>query len=178
MRPEMLSSSTPYILEFPIFLRQQTHEVTNAAAGFQNVAGLEAQIGKPLIHGANYHRRGVERRQGGFPGGGVFVLRKQSFQLAIMGIGFLKELGQAAPAYILRENVLFIRRGQTVFRLPTCAAALWREHCDRNAQWERQYPDHSWRYDNFCGHLRQLRAGERGGEWAKKEAAPPRPHRP
>ena len=107
-----------YAVHFGIshILRQQTHEVTNAAAGFQNVAGLEAQIGKPLIHGANYHRRGVERRQGGFPGGGVFVLRKQSFQLAIMGIGFLKELGQAAPAYILRENVLFIRRGQTVFR--------------------------------------------------------------
>ena len=32
-----------------------------------------------------------------------------------MGVGFLEELGQAAPAYILGENVLFIRRGQTVF---------------------------------------------------------------
>lgn len=40
-----------YAVHFGIshILRQQTHEVTNAAAGFQNVAGLEAQIGKPLM---------------------------------------------------------------------------------------------------------------------------------
>ena len=55
-------------------LRQQAHEIANAAAGFQNVAGLEAQIGKALIHGPDHHRRGVERCQGGFPCGGVFVL--------------------------------------------------------------------------------------------------------
>ena len=97
------------------FLRKQTHKVANAAAGFQNVAGLEAQIGKNLIHGTNYNRRGVERCQGGFPGGGVFILGQQDFQLGVMGVGFLEELGQAAPAYILGENVLFIRRGQTVF---------------------------------------------------------------
>ena len=54
-------------------LRQQTHEVANAAAGFQDIAGLEAQIGQPLVHGPDHHRRGVERRKGGFPGGGVFI---------------------------------------------------------------------------------------------------------
>jgi len=55
-------------------LRQQTHKVSHAAAGFQNIAGLEAQIGQPLVHGPDHHRRGVERCQGRFPGGGVFVL--------------------------------------------------------------------------------------------------------
>ena len=123
MRPEMLSSSTPYILELPI-LRKQTHKVANAAAGFQNVAGLEAQIGKNLIHGTNYNRRGVERRQGGFPGGGVFILGQQDFQLGVMGVGFLEELGQAALAYILGENVLFIRRGQTVFGFQLCSSSM------------------------------------------------------
>lgn len=45
----------------------------------------------------------------------AFILGQQDFQLGVMGVGFLEELGQAAPAYILGENVLFIRRGQTVF---------------------------------------------------------------
>ena len=106
-----------HAVHFGIFhiLRQQTHEVAHAAAGFQNIAGLEAQIGQPLVHGPDHHRRGVERRQGGFPGGGVFVLGQQGFQLGIMGVGFLKELGQAAPADVLGENVLFIWCSQTVF---------------------------------------------------------------
>ena len=65
-----------HTVHFGIFhiLRQQTHEVAHAAAGFQDIAGLEAQIGQPLVHGPDHHRRGVERREGGFPGGGVFVL--------------------------------------------------------------------------------------------------------
>ena len=65
-----------HTVHFGIFhiLRQQTHEVAHAAAGFQDIAGLEAQIGQPLVHGPDHHRRGVERCQGRFPGGGVFVL--------------------------------------------------------------------------------------------------------
>ena len=65
-----------HTVHFGIFhiLRQQTHEVAHAAAGFQDIAGLEAQIGQPLVHGPDHYRRGVERCQGRFPGGGVFVL--------------------------------------------------------------------------------------------------------
>ena len=96
-------------------LRQQAHEIANAAAGFQDIAGLEAQIGQPLIHGPDHHRRGVERCQGRFPGGGVFILGQQGFQLSIMGVAFLKELGQTAPADVLGENVLFIWCSRTVF---------------------------------------------------------------
>ena len=33
-----------------------------------------------------------------------------------MGVGFLKELGQTAPAYIFSKDILFIWRGQPIFR--------------------------------------------------------------
>ena len=106
-----------HTVHFGIFhiLRQQTHEVAHIAAGFQDIAGLEAQIGQPVVHGPDHHRRGVERCQGRFPGGGVFILGQQGFQLGIMGVALLKELGQAAPADVLGENVLFIWCCQTVF---------------------------------------------------------------
>ena len=106
-----------HTVHFGIFhiLRQQTHKISHTAAGFQDIAGLEAQIGQPLVHGPDHHRRGVERRKGGFPGGGVFVLGQQGFQLGIMGVGFLKKLGQTAPAYIFSKDVLFIWCSQTVF---------------------------------------------------------------
>ena len=49
---KLLSNTTGYAVQFHTihmtsahFLRKQTHEVANATAGFQDIAGLEAQIG-------------------------------------------------------------------------------------------------------------------------------------
>ena len=94
---------------------QHTDKETDAAGRLQNVAGLEAHVFKRLINAANDRRRGIERGQGGFPRGGVFVLGQQSLQLAVPAVLFIEAVGKAAPAHITGEDFLFSRCRKAVF---------------------------------------------------------------
>ena len=92
--------------------RHSAYEVTNAAGGFEHSAALEAQVLKPLVHGAyNIYARimGIE---GACPGGLVFFRREQGLQLVIFlcpALFFcIKHRGEAAPPNVLGEGFLFL----------------------------------------------------------------------
>ena len=96
---------------------QHTEKIADTAGGFQNVALRETHLPQGGIDAADNHRRRVERRERGFTGGGVFGVRQQVFQLIVAWVLFVKEIGQTAPAHILRQHRLFLRCGAAVLRL-------------------------------------------------------------
>ncbi len=65
-------------------LRQHTNEVADTAGRFKDIALLKAHALHCLIDALDYHGRGVERRQGAFLSGGVFLRRQDGFQLQIL----------------------------------------------------------------------------------------------
>ena len=97
--------------------RQHTEEIADAAGRLQNVALREAHLPQGGIDAADDHRRRKERCQRGFAGGGVFGVRQQVFQLIVAWVLFVKEIGQTAPAHILRQHRLFLRCGGAVLCL-------------------------------------------------------------
>ena len=97
--------------------RQHTEKIADTAGRLQNVALREAHLPQGGIDAADDHRRRVERRERGFAGSGVFGVRQQVFQLIVAWVLFVKEIGQTAPAHILRQHRLFLRCGAAVLRL-------------------------------------------------------------
>ena len=97
--------------------RQHTEKIADTAGRLQNVALREAYLPQGGIDAADDHRRRVERRERGFAGGGVFGVHQQVFQLIVAWVLFVKEIGQTAPAHILRQHRLFFCGGAAVLRL-------------------------------------------------------------
>ena len=95
--------------------RAHTDEVADAAGRLQQIAGLKAHVLQHLIDGADDHGRGIKGGEGGFSGGGVLVLVQQGFQFGVLAVTLVKAVGQPAPAHILRQYRLFLRRGKPIF---------------------------------------------------------------
>ena len=95
-------------------------KMANAAAGLQHPASLEAQMPQSIVHGAYYFYARIVRVHRAGPGRVVFVAGQQIHQLCIffcpLGVVLVKGLGNAAPAHIFAQDVLFVRRGIAVLR--------------------------------------------------------------
>ena len=100
-------------------LGEHSEEVTDAAGGFQYIPGPKTHAFNSLVHCPDDDRRGVVRVQGGCPGGPILRICQQLLQLGVfpapLGFGFVEGVRQAAPAHILRQDFLLLRRRQTVF---------------------------------------------------------------
>ena len=104
-------------LAVPHGLRQHPEEVAHAAGRLQDVAALEAHIGKHVIDGPDDHGGGIVGVESRRPGGGIFLLGQQGLELGILAVALLEAVSQTAPAHILGQNLLLFRRGETALRL-------------------------------------------------------------
>ena len=93
------------------------HKVSNAAGGFQHIAGLKVHVLQGAVHRLDHHRRRIECCQRGFPCRRIFFIGKHCLQLGIMGIVLLEELGETAPAHIVGKHALLRRCCQPAFRV-------------------------------------------------------------
>ena len=104
----------------PHFIREHPEEIAHAHGGFQDIARLKAHISKGFIDTADHRRRGIVRVQGGSAGGGVFLRCQGRFQFFVFAapvrLAWVKGIGQAAPAHILGQRLLFFRGGGSILR--------------------------------------------------------------
>ena len=102
-------------------LRQHPKEVAHTAGRLQNVAGAEAHLFYRVVDGADNGGTGVVGVEGGGPGRFIFLRGQQFFQFCVLcgPCGFVRVKGvrHAAPAHILREDMLFFRGGIAIFLL-------------------------------------------------------------
>ena len=103
------------------FLRQHTKEVADAHGRLQYVSLRKAHLADSLIDCADHGRAGVVCIQRGSPRHFVFFRRQQLLQLVILTapviLPVIKSIRKAAPANILRQDRLFLRRCVPVFFL-------------------------------------------------------------
>ena len=69
------------------------HKVADAAGGLQHIAGLKVHILQGAVHRLDHHGRRIEGCQRGFSRRRIFLIGKHCFQLGIVGIVLLEELG-------------------------------------------------------------------------------------
>ena len=98
-------------------VRDKPHEIADAARRLQHISRLKAHVVHSVVNRLNDNRRRVECRQRRLSCRSIFILGENGSQFIIMGIVFLKELSQAAPSDIIRQNSLFIRISQTMLVL-------------------------------------------------------------
>ena len=102
-------------------IRQEAEKVADAHGRFQHGPRLEIHILHRLIHGLDDRGAGIVGVEDRGTGGFVFLRGQQFLQLGVffrpLGVILVKHPGNAAPANIAGENLLFFRRGKAALRL-------------------------------------------------------------
>ncbi len=92
--------------------------MADAAGRFQNVAALETEPLRGLIHGLDDDRRGVMSVKGGGAGGSVFLVGqdfgKLDLFLAPVRAVHVKHLWHRTPADVFDQQSLFVRCSRTI----------------------------------------------------------------
>ena len=102
-------------------LRQKAKEVADAHGGLQHGPRLKAHVLHRLIDGLDHRGAGIMGIEDSGPGRVVFLWGEQLLQLGILlgplGVVRVKRLGDAAPAHIAGQYLLFLGRSKTALRL-------------------------------------------------------------
>ncbi len=101
--------------------RQQAEKVSDAAGRFQDIPRLKAHPPHSIVNGLDNTGAGIVGAQCGRSGGGVFLRGEKGLQfrkfLCPRFVVFVKRRGQAAPAHIVGQYLLFRPGSQTALRL-------------------------------------------------------------
>ena len=102
-------------------LRQKAEKVADAHGGLQHGPRLKAHVLHRLIDGLDHRGAGIMGIEDSGPGRVVFLWGEQLLQLGILlgplGVIRVKRLGDAAPAHIAGQYLLFLGRSKTALRL-------------------------------------------------------------